>query len=82
MGSECIRHHHTNGGCLFLVLRSVEFGFGLTSVIGLCHHDNDVFWVGSCAGCALLVEWPTNGSLESSFQGLSNGAIGAGFVDA
>eukprot|EP00962_Isochrysis_galbana_P049501 scaffold20989_cov108-Isochrysis_galbana.AAC.5 len=40
--------------------------------IGLCHN---VFWVGSCAGCA-LGEWATNGSLESSFQGLSNGARG------
>eukprot|EP00962_Isochrysis_galbana_P039916 scaffold14385_cov89-Isochrysis_galbana.AAC.1 len=31
--------------------------------------------LGSCAGC-ILVEWATNGSLESSFQGLSNGARG------
>eukprot|EP00962_Isochrysis_galbana_P040500 scaffold14684_cov103-Isochrysis_galbana.AAC.1 len=31
--------------------------------------------LGSCAGC-ILVEWATNGSLESSFRGLSNGARG------
>eukprot|EP00962_Isochrysis_galbana_P017536 scaffold5040_cov95-Isochrysis_galbana.AAC.1 len=40
--------------------------------IGLCR---PVFWVWSCAGC-VLVEWATNGSLESSFRGLSNGARG------
>eukprot|EP00962_Isochrysis_galbana_P060956 scaffold36031_cov152-Isochrysis_galbana.AAC.5 len=51
---------------------TVEFGFWLTSAIGLCR---PVFWVGSCAGCA-LVEWATNGSLESFFRGLSNGARG------
>eukprot|EP00962_Isochrysis_galbana_P021445 scaffold6328_cov131-Isochrysis_galbana.AAC.1 len=36
---------------------------------------HNVFWVGSCAGCA-LGEWATNGSLENYFQGLSNGAKG------
>eukprot|EP00962_Isochrysis_galbana_P032930 scaffold10938_cov123-Isochrysis_galbana.AAC.5 len=34
-----------------------------------------VFVGGSRAGCA-SVEWATNGSLESPFQGLSNGARG------
>eukprot|EP00962_Isochrysis_galbana_P035130 scaffold12001_cov116-Isochrysis_galbana.AAC.6 len=52
-------------GWLFLGLRSVEFGFGLTSAVGLCHN---VFWVGSCAGCA-LGEWVTDDSLESLSKG-------------
>jgi hypothetical protein len=65
----------TRGGfCVwvFLGLRLVEFEFSVTSAVGVCL---GVLWIGSRARCA-SVGWVANGSLESPFQGLSNGARG------